>query len=75
MSLPLRLQMTLDGCTPTLYVPFHSPLVNVHAVGNFAVCQAVNHAALQRFPVPCVVAPFVNAVVDFSVGGHAIISS
>jgi hypothetical protein len=68
--LPRRLDMPIDSGAPTLHVPFHSPFVNVHTVSDLAVRQAVYHTALQCFPVPCVVAPFVDTVGNFRVGGH-----
>lgn len=70
MSLPLALDMPLYSGASCVDIPLYRPLVNVHSVGDLAVRQAVNHAAFECFPVPCIVAPFVNTVGDLRVGGH-----
>ena len=71
MSLPLHLDVPFDGLPSVVNVPFHGALIHMHAVSDLAIGHAVNHPALQGFPVPGIVAPLVNAVGDFRVGRHS----
>jgi hypothetical protein len=70
--LPLALDVTFDCFPAVVDVPLYGSFVYMHLVGNLSVGHSVDHATLQSFTMPRVVAPFVNAVRNFGVGRHRI---